>query len=55
MLIADSKAIQHINFIENLNLKKAAAIFFITEEAKETILDFLHGTVRVLSIYFVLV
>ena len=54
MLIVDSKAIQHINFTGNLDLTKTAEIFFIIEEAKETILDFLHRTVRVLSIYFVL-
>ena len=54
MLIVDSKAIQHINFTGNLDLTKTTEIFFIIEEAKETILDFLHGTVRVLSIYFVL-
>ena len=29
-------------------------MFFIIEEAKETILDFLQGAVRVLKIYFAL-
>ena len=30
-------------------------MFFITEEAKETILDFLQGTVKVLWIFFTLI
>ena len=30
-------------------------MFFIIEEAKETILDFSQGTVRVLKIYFTLI
>ena len=30
-------------------------MFFIMEEAKETILDFLQGTVRVLGLYFALI
>ena len=41
----DPKAIQHINF--NGNLEQQGAIFFIIEEAKETVLDFLQGTVKV--------
>ena len=30
-------------------------MYFIIEETKETILDFLRGTVRVLFFYFVLI
>ena len=49
---ADQKAIQQINFIENLNrgenVNDNTIMFFIIEEAKETILDFLQGTVKVL-------
>ena len=45
-LDADLKAIQQINFIGNL--ESNAAIFFVIEEARETILDFSQGTVRVL-------
>ena len=40
------KAIQQINFIENLDWK--AIMFFINEDAKEAILDFSQRTVRVL-------
>ena len=47
-LDADPRAIQQINFIENLDLAGNATMFFIIEEAKETILDFSLGTVRVL-------
>ena len=47
-LDADSKAIQQIYFTGNLERQNGATMFFITEEAKETILDFSHGTVRVL-------
>ena len=55
-LNADSKAIQQINFMWNLNWGQSVddntTIFFFTEEAKETILDFLQRTVRVLKSYF---
>ena len=44
-LDADAKAIQQINFTGNL--QQRATIFFITEEAKETVLDFSQGTVKV--------
>ena len=45
---ADSKAIQQINFTANLVRDGNTAIFFIIEKAKETILDFSQGTVKVL-------
>ena len=45
---ADPKSIQQINFIGNLDREEAATIFFIIEEAKETILDFSQGTMKVL-------
>ena len=45
-LDADPKAIQQINFTENL--EQQATIFSIIEEAKETALDFSQGTVKVL-------
>ena len=41
----DSKTIQQINFTGNL--AKQATIFFIIEEAKEIVLDFSQGTVKV--------
>ena len=44
-LDSDPKAIQEINFIENL--ENQSAIFFITEETKETVLDFSQATVKV--------
>ena len=47
-LISQLNAIQQINFIENLDRPEGATIFFIIKEAKETVLDFLQGTVRVL-------
>ena len=42
-LDADPRAIQQINFTANLD-----RVYFILEEAKETILDFSQGTVKVL-------
>ena len=44
----DPRAIQKINFTENLDRAGNTTIFFIIEEAKETILDFSQGTVKVL-------
>ena len=54
-LDADLKAIQQINFTANLDRPGNTAKFFIIEEAKETILDFSHGTVQVVYFYFVLI
>ena len=42
------KAIQQINFTANLDRAGDTRIFFILEEAKETVLYFLQGTVKVL-------
>ena len=47
-LDADPRAIQQINFTANLDKGGNATMFFIIEEAKETILDFSQGTVKVL-------
>ena len=47
-LDADSRAIQEINFTENLDRGENTTMFFIIEEAKETVLDFSQGTVKVL-------
>ena len=47
-LDADTKAIQQINFTANLHRDGTTAMFFIIEEAKETILDFSQETVKVL-------
>ena len=45
-LDVDPKAIQQINFTANLDRTGDTRIFFIIEEAKETVLDFSQGTVR---------
>ena len=47
-LDADLKAIQQINFAANLDRAGNTRIYFILEEAKETVLDFSQGTVKVL-------
>ena len=49
----DADPIQQINFTENI--EKGTLIFFIIEEAKETVLHFLKGAVKVLWFYFVLI
>ena len=45
---ADPKVMQQINFTENLGGNNNRLIFFIIEEVKETILNVLQGTVKVL-------
>ena len=47
-LDADPRAIQQINFTANLDRAENTRVYFILEEAKETILDFSQGTVKVL-------
>ena len=47
-LDADPRAIQQINFIANLDRNGNTTMSFITEKAKETVLDFSQGTVKVL-------
>ena len=47
-LDADPRAIQQINFTANLDRAGNARIFFILEEAKETIFDLSQGTVKAL-------
>ena len=47
-LDTDPKAIQQINFPANLAREEGARMYFIIEEAKETVLDFSKGTVKVL-------
>ena len=42
------RAIQQINFTANLDRVGNTRVYFILEEAKETILDFSQGTVKVL-------
>ena len=53
-LDADPKAIQEINFTGKLNRDEGATMSFIIEEAKETVLDFSQGTVK-LILFFALI
>ena len=46
-LDADPRAIQQINFTSNLDRAGNTTIFFIIEEAKETVFEFSQGTVKV--------
>ena len=47
-LDVDPRAIQQINFTANLDRAGNTRVYFILEEAKETILNFSQGTVKVL-------
>ena len=47
-LEADPKTIQQINFTANLDRAGNTRIYFILEEAKETIFEFSQGNVKVL-------
>ena len=47
-LDADPRAIQQINFTANLDRAGNTAMFFIIEEAKETVLELSQRTVKVL-------
>ena len=47
-LDADRRAVQQNNFTANLDRAGNTAIFFIIEEAKETIFEYSQGTVKVL-------
>ena len=47
-LDAYPRAIQQIHFTENLDRAGNTTIFFIIEEAKETVFEFSQGTVKVL-------
>ena len=47
-LDADPRAIQQANFTANLDRAGNTTIFFIIEEAKETVFEFSQGTVNVL-------
>ena len=45
-LDSDPRAIQQINFTANLDRAGNTRIYFILEEAKETVLEFSQGTVK---------
>ena len=51
-LNADRKPIQELIFTVNLTTAKAAILYFIIEEAKETVLDFPNKTVIMMLIHF---
>ena len=53
-LDADPRAIQQINFTANLDRVCNARIYFILEEANETIVDFSQGIVKVLQICYII-
>ena len=48
VLHTDPKAIQQNNFTANLDRAANTRFYFILEEAKETVFEFLQGTVKVL-------
>ena len=48
VLVADPKAIQQINFTENLDRAGNTRFYFILEEAKEAAFRFSQGTVKFL-------
>ena len=47
-LDADPRVFEQINFTANLDRAGYTRVYFILEEAKETILDLSQGTVKVL-------
>ena len=51
---ADPREIQQINFAANLDRAGNTIMFFITKETKETFLDFLQGTLKVLQMQSVI-
>ena len=50
VLDVDPRAIQQINFTANFDKEGNTTMFFVIEEAKETLLDFSKGTVKVLRV-----
>ena len=54
-LDADSKTKQQNDFVANLARDGSKTTFFIIEEAKETILHFSQGIIRILQTYFALI
>ena len=50
VLDVDPRAIQQINFTANLDKAGNTTMFFVIEEAKETLLDFSKGTVKFLRV-----
>ena len=54
-LDADPRAIQQIDFTVNFDRENNKGIFFILEEAKETILDISQEAVKVLWMYCIII
>ena len=52
-LDADLRAIQQTNLTANLDRAGNTAMFFIIEEAKETVLDFSQETLKVCKYNFI--
>ena len=50
-LDSDPEAMQQINFTGKLDRNEDSTVLFIIEEAKETVLDFSQGTVKVCYYY----
>ena len=48
-LDAHPRTIQQINFTANLDRAGNTTIFFITEEAKETVFEFSQGSIEIFS------
>ena len=55
ILDADPRAVQQIIFTANLDRAGSTRIYIILEEAKETILNFAQGTVKVLLICYIII
>ena len=53
VLDSDPRPIEQINLTANLDRADIARIYFILKEAKETILDFSQGTVKVLQVCYI--
>ena len=49
------RAIQKINFTAYIDCAVNKKIYFIIEEAKETVLDFQQGSVKVLQMYCIII
>ena len=52
VLDADPRAISQVNFTANLDRERNTTMFFIIEQAKETVFEFSQGTVKVLYMQF---
>ena len=50
---SDPRAIQQTNFAANLDRTRNTTMFYITEEAKETVLEFSQRTVKVCDSIFI--